>query len=76
MAVTNTIKRNSIYIKLNNGFTEAGLVEIVTQSLGALKTSAFTQEDLQKALNIVDALRPVIALPVYKTELFVTSEFE
>ncbi|MBQ6774534.1 MAG: hypothetical protein IJP48_10820 [Synergistaceae bacterium] len=73
MAVITTQQRVSCTVKLNNGTTETGQIKTINQSLGSLKVDAF---DAQKALNIVNLLRPVLELPVYKVQNSVTNDLE
>ena len=68
MAVTSTLVRNSVFLKLNAGTLESGAPIIKTVSLGSLKSSTFNSSDNQKVQNIVDALMPCLAYSLYQTQ--------
>lgn len=69
MAVTSTIDSNSIVIKLNDGSTADGRIKTRNVNLTGIKTTAFSSEDKQKVLNIVNLLRPILGYSVYQTIL-------
>lgn len=76
MAVTSTINRNSVFLKLNAGENENGIILTKSLSLGPVKNTAFSNEDLQKVYNIVNALLPCLAYNMYKLHLFVDNQIQ
>lgn len=56
MAITTTIEANTFTLKLNNGRDEQGRQKVLNVNLTNLKKEAFTAEDMQKAMNIANAL--------------------
>ena len=71
MAVTSTIKRNSVYLLLDSGETLAsGAAKTLSVSLGSLSTTALDQD---KAMNIVNALIPCFMYSYSGTQHMVTS---
>ena len=64
MAVVRDLNRVSVAAKLNNG-TKDGKVQTLSLSLGSLNTDRY---DDQKALNIVELLKPVISKSVYNVQ--------
>lgn len=69
MAVTSTIDSNSITIKLNGGTSASGTVKTINVNLTGIKKTAFTDEDKQKVLNIVDAISETLEYPVFSTQI-------
>lgn len=67
MAVETTIDSNRVVIKLNDGTTSTGGIKTKNVNLTGIKKTAITEEDKQKILNIVQAYRAVVSLPVYQT---------
>lgn len=68
MAVISNLKSVKVNPKLNNG-TKDGKVKTLSISLGTIDVNRY---DNQKAMNIVNALEPCLAKPVYeviKTEV-------
>ena len=65
MAVTETPKKVSVSIKLNNGVDSDGNVQTVSISLGSLNLTGY---DDAKALAIVSALDDCLDLPVYSVD--------
>jgi len=63
-AVVRDLNRVSVSMKLNNG-TKDGKVQTLSLSLGTLSTSGY---DDQKAMNIVELIKPVISKPTYNVE--------
>ena len=61
MAVSTTLEKDSVNIQLNNGEAD-GKVKTVSVSLGSLSTQRY---DDQKAVNIVNLLRPCLSKPVF-----------
>ena len=64
MAVVRDLNRVSVAAKLNNG-TKDGKVQTLNLSLGTLSTDRY---DDQKAMNVVDLLKPVISKDVYTVQ--------
>ena len=64
MAVVRELDRVSVAAKLNNG-TKDGKVQTLNLSLGTLSTDRY---DDQKAMNVVDLLKPVISKDVYTVQ--------
>lgn len=63
-AVVRDLNRVSVAAKLNNG-TKDGKVQTLNLSLGTLSTSGY---DDQKAMNIVELMKPVISKDVYNVQ--------
>lgn len=69
MAVTSTVNSNTLTIRLNNGRDEQGRIKTLNLNITNIKKEAFTQEDFQKALNIVDPLSDVLGYATYEYQL-------
>ncbi len=65
MAVVSDLTKVSVVTKLNNGTGEDGKVKTLSLNLGSLDVD--TYED-QKAMNIVNLLRPCLAKEVYEVQ--------
>lgn len=76
MAVTTTIDSNSVVIKLNNGVSSEGKILTVNVNLTGIKSTAISDEDKQKILNIVTALSGVFDKAVTSTIITTRSSIE
>ncbi len=65
MAVTETPKKVSVSVRLNNGVDSSGNVQTVSVSLGSLSTTGY---DNTKALAVAEALEDCLSLSVYSVE--------
>lgn len=65
MAVVSDLTKVSVVVKLNNGTGEDGKVRTSSLNLGNIDVD--TYED-QKAMNIVNLLRPCLAKEVYEVQ--------
>lgn len=65
MAVVSDLTKISVITKLNNGTTDDGKVKTLTVSLGDLNIDRY---DDQKAMNIVNLLRPCLTKDVYEVQ--------
>ena len=65
MAVTETPKKVSVSVRLNNGVDSSGNVQTVSVSLGSLSTTGY---DNAKALAVAEALEDCLSLSVYSVE--------
>lgn len=63
MAVVSDLTKVSVTPKLNNGTTEEGKLKTLSLSIGELNIDRY---DDDKAMNIVNLLRPCIAKDVYE----------
>ena len=64
-SVTETITKNSIQVKLNNGSTAAGGVATVNAGFPTLNVADTSTYDAQKVINIVEALMSCLSKSVY-----------
>ena len=77
MAVLSTNEKNSVKLYLNNGTTATGKLKTVTVSLPKLKSSpTFTNTELQKCMNIIEALSSVLSKNVEYIYYTPTISFE
>ena len=65
MAVISDLTKVSVVAKLNNGMSEDGKVKTLSLSLGTMNVDRY---DDQKAINIVELLKPCLAKEVYETQ--------
>lgn len=65
--VTETVTKNSIQVKLNNGSTATGGVSTVNAGFPTLNTDTSTY-DSQKVMNVVSALAPCLTKSVYAVQ--------
>ena len=76
MAVTSTLKRNTVFIYLDFGTSDNGSRITRSVSLGPLKKTAFTDADLTKAYAVVNALSDCLDRSIYNVEFFTSSELQ
>ena len=69
MAVLDDLTKVNVALKLNNG-TKDGNVQTVDVSLGTLNINTY---DNQKAMNIINLLKPCLDKDVYKVQKVATS---
>jgi len=70
MAVSTTPKTQRVSVKVVSGTSPTtGVAILKSVSLGTLKNTATTNEDLQKAQNIINALEPCLAYIIERTEV-------
>ena len=65
MAVTTTLNKVSVNVKLNNGTNANGTAKTLSLSLGSLNKAAF---DASKAMAIVDLLEPCLEKTLHSVE--------
>jgi len=65
MAVVSDLTKVSVVAKLNNGTTEEGKLKTLSLSIGDLNIDRY---DDQKAMNVVNLLRPCLAKDVYEVQ--------
>ena len=65
MAVISDLTKVSVVSKLNNGTKEDGKVQTLSLSLGTLDIDRY---DDQKAMNIVNLLKPCLSKEVYEVQ--------
>ncbi len=73
MAVTSTLKKVSVNVKLDNGTDALGNVKTVSVNLGNLSVQNF---DAAKAMAIVNLLEPCFTKTVYSVEKVEVSTLE
>ena len=73
MAVITSTKKISVNVKLDNGTDEKGNVRTVNLGLGNLSLSGF---DAEKAMAVVDLIKPCLCHTVYSVEKVEVSELE
>lgn len=74
MAVTETLEKNAVTMKLNIGLDAQGNVKTANVGLGTLDiVNPATTWDAQKAMNIVEALSACLTKPVYSVIRTATS---
>ena len=73
MAVTSTLKRNTVFIYLVFDISSTGARLTHSVSLGPLKKTAFTDADLTKVYAVIDALSICFNYPIYEIEFFTSS---
>jgi len=66
-AVTESVTKNSIQVKLNNGSTATGQISTVNAGFPTLNTDTSTY-DAQKVMNVVNALVPCLTKSVYAVQ--------
>lgn len=71
-SVTETITKNAIQVKLNNGSSASGTVLTVNAGFPTLNTDTTTY-DAEKVINIVEALMPCLSKSVYAVQRTATS---
>lgn len=69
MAVTSTVNSVTASIKLNIGTGPDGTRKTKSINISGLKKAAFSNEDKQKLMNIVDAMSPVLNYSIYETTM-------
>jgi len=65
MAVVSDLTKVSVVAKLNNGTSAEGKLKTLSLSIGDLNIDRY---DDQKAMNVVNLLRPCLAKDVYEVQ--------
>lgn len=73
MAATETLSALTGRYLLNNGTTTTGAIRTINQSLGSLNMSAW---DADKALNIINAISPVVDKEIVQAQAVKTYDLE
>lgn len=76
MAVETKVISNSAALKLNSGTSASGTMKTVTVNLTGIKTSAFSEQDKEKVMNIADAFENVFEYPVIEVRLTTKQLFD
>lgn len=65
MAITETMIKNVVQMRLNNGVDTQGRVTTVNQNLGTMSGNA-SDWDAQKVYNIIEAVSPLLSKSLYE----------